>query len=89
MKARTGSAAWWGPPRKFHEQQHERRVSWLELFYDLVYVIAISRITHELAQHISVDYFVGYAFLFILIFWGWLNGSMHHDMHGNEGLRTG
>ncbi|GET24452.1 low temperature requirement protein A [Prolixibacter sp. NT017] len=88
MKARTGSAAWWGPPRKFAEQQQERRVSWLELFYDLVYVIAISRITHQLAQHISVDYFIGYAFLFILIFWGWLNGSMHHDMHGNEGLRT-
>jgi low temperature requirement protein LtrA len=26
--------------------------------------------------------------LFILIFWGWLNGSLYHDLHGNLGLRT-
>src|SRR6185436_3886800 len=26
--------------------------------------------------------------LFILIFWGWLNGSLYHDLHGSAGLRT-
>ena len=29
-----------------------------------------------------------YACLFILIFWGWLNGSLYYDIHGSEGLRT-
>jgi len=82
------STTWWGPPKKFDPHFEERRISWLELFYDLVYVIAISRITHHLAMHISVEGFLQYAFLFFLIFWGWLNGSLYYDIHGSEGLRT-
>jgi len=82
------SASWWGAPKKFDRPQEDRRISWLELFYDLVYVIAISRITHHFSLHISTEGFIEYAFLFILIFWGWLNGSLYHDLHGNEGLRT-
>ena len=88
MKLHPGSSAWWGAPKKFDRQQEERRVSWLELFYDLVYVIAISRITHHFSLHITVESFLEYAGLFVLIFWGWVNGSLHHDLHGNEGLRT-
>lgn len=80
--------AWWGAPRKFDPNFEERRISWLELFYDLVYVIAISRITHHLAMHITLNGILEYACLFILIFWGWLNGSLYHDIHGNSGLRT-
>lgn len=82
------SSLWWGPPKKFDPHFEERRISWLELFFDLVYVIAISRITHHLAMHISLEGFLQYSFLFILIFWGWLNGSLYYDIHGSEGLRT-
>ena len=82
------SATWWGPPKKFDPHFQERRISWLELFYDLIYVIAISRITHHLAMHISFEGFLQYACLFFLIFWGWLNDSLYYDIHGSEGLRT-
>ncbi len=88
MQQKRTSSAWWGAPRKFDKPQEERRVSWLELFYDLVYVIAISRITHHFSLHVTTESFFEYAFLFILIFWGWLNGSLYHDLHGSEGLRT-
>jgi len=88
MKIDIASSAWWGAPKKFDREIKERRISWLELFFDLVYVIAIGRITHHLANHISVSGFFEYASLFILIYWGWLNGSLYHDLHGNEGLRT-
>jgi low temperature requirement protein LtrA len=88
MRIDIGSSAWWGAPKKFDREIKERRISWLELFYDLVYVIAIARITHHLSQHISINGFLEYASLFILIYWGWLNGSLYHDLHGNEGLRT-
>jgi len=88
MRINIGSSAWWGAPKKFDREIKERRISWLELFYDLVYVIAIARITHHLSLHISISGFLEYASLFILIFWGWLNGSLYHDLHGNEGLRT-
>jgi low temperature requirement protein LtrA len=79
---------WWGPPRKFSIQFEERKISWLELFYDLVYVIAISRITQYLSIHPSLSGLLDYTYLFIMIFWGWLNGSLHHDIHGSRGLRT-
>jgi len=79
---------WWGAPRKFDVPLDDRRISWLELFYDLVYVIAISRITHYLAQDISLHGLMVYSAYFVMIFWGWLNGSLYHDIHGNAGLRT-
>src|SRR6476620_4067544 len=82
------NATWWGSPNKFDPHFEERRISWLELFYDLVYVIAISRITHHLAMHMSLQGFLQYACLFIMIFWGWLNGSLYYDIHGSQGLRT-
>jgi len=88
MRFDLASKRWWGAPRKFDEPEEDRRVSWLELFYDLVYVIAIARITHHFALHISINGLLEYVSLFILIFWGWLNGSLYHDLHGNEGLRT-
>lgn len=82
------SLAWWGPPKDFDKRPSDRRVSWLELFYDLVYVIAISRITHFLTPTINFNNALEYVGLFALIFWGWLNGSLYYDLHGNEGLRT-
>jgi len=88
MRFSPANYVWWGPPRKFDKQQEDRRVSWLELFFDLVYVIAIARITHHLSAHLSLGAFLEYTALFALIFWGWLNGSLYHDLHGNEGLRT-
>ncbi len=88
MKHNLSSKRWWGPPKKFSTETHDRKISWLELFYDLVYVIAISTITHYVAQQFSINALIDYFYLFVMIFWGWLNGSFYHDLHGTEGLRT-
>lgn len=88
MKHHLSSKRWWGAPKKFSTENRDRKISWLELFYDLVYVIAISTITHYLAQQFSVNGMLDYFYMFVIIFWGWLNGSLYHDLHGNEGLRT-
>ena len=88
MSAQLNPPSWWGAPKKFNPNIEERKISWLELFYDLVYVIAISRITHMLCGELSLANFMRYCSLFALIFWGWINGSLYHDIHGNKGLRT-
>ncbi|MCB0707379.1 MAG: low temperature requirement protein A [Saprospiraceae bacterium] len=88
MKINVRSNTWWGPPKKFSAENEERKVSWLELFYDLVYVLAIAKITHHLAEHLSLSSLSQFFFFFTLIFWGWLNGSLYHDLHGSSGLRT-
>ncbi|HET7116096.1 MAG TPA: low temperature requirement protein A, partial [Hanamia sp.] len=82
MKNNLSSKSWWGAPKKFSTQKVERKISWLELFYDLVYVIAISTITHYVAQQFSINALLDYFYLFVIIFWGWLNGSLYHDLHG-------
>lgn len=88
MKINITSATWWGAPKKFSSEETERKISWLELFYDLVYVIAIARITSLLGENHSLVGFLNYFSLFALIFWGWMNGSLYHDLHGSDGLRT-
>ena len=88
MKAILQSNEWWGAPKKFSAQHKERKVSWLELFYDLVYVIAIAKITSHFSAHVDIPGFIDYIFFFSIIFWGWLNGSLYHDLHESEGLRT-
>ncbi|MEP6795042.1 MAG: low temperature requirement protein A [Saprospiraceae bacterium] len=79
---------WWGPPRKFSTILEERKISWLELFYDLVYVIVISKATHHLAQHPGWDGLKDYLYILIMIYWGWVNGSLYYDLHGSPGIRT-
>ena len=79
---------WWGPPKSFSTDQKERKITWLELFYDLVYVIVISRITQHFAANPNLSGLIYYVFIFGMIFWGWLNGSTYYDLHGAPGIRT-
>jgi low temperature requirement protein LtrA len=82
------SNLWWGPPKNFDDRKNERKISWLELFYDLVYVAAIGQLTHAIAIN-PVWQTVGYSFLlFCLVFWSWVNGSQYYDLHGGDGIRT-
>jgi low temperature requirement protein LtrA len=93
MKERTPkqphpAPLWWGPPKKFSERKNERKIGWLELFYDLVYVAAISQLTHAMSQHCSWET-TGLSFLFFsFVFWSWVNGSQYYDLHGSDSIRT-
>jgi low temperature requirement protein LtrA len=82
------TSVWWGAPKKFSTKFTERKISWLELFYDLVYVVAISKINQYFSEHTNASGFIDYVYLFVMIFWGWFNGSMYHDLHGTPGIRT-
>ena len=78
----------WKPPRAHGEVIEDRSVSFLELFYDLVYVIVIARAAHTLAEHVSWRGAADFAVVFGLIWIAWLNGSMYHDLHGRQDGRT-
>jgi len=88
MSKRHKSLLWWGPPKNFDERKNERKISWLELFYDLVYVAAIAQLTHHLAAHLSWHELAYSFLLFSLIFWSWINGSQYYDLHGSDSIRT-
>ena len=78
----------WLPPRAHGEVISDRTVSFLELFYDLVYVVVIARAAHTLAEHISWRSAAEFAVVFGLIWMAWLNGTLYYDLHGREDGRT-
>jgi len=48
-RVRSGLRAWFRtPPRRHGEVVYTREVSFLELFYDLVYVVLIAQVSHHL-----------------------------------------
>lgn len=79
---------WWQPPRPLRERPEERQVTFLELFYDLVYVVLVAELTHALAAHVDAAHIRNFAFLFFIALWMWLNGASYHELHGNNDIRT-
>jgi low temperature requirement protein LtrA len=48
-----------------------RRVSWLELFFDLIFVAAVAQVAEPLREHYTPGGIVRFATLFALIWWAW------------------
>ena len=88
MAEKKKNNLWWGPPRNFAERKQQRKISWLELFFDLAYVAAISQLTHHIADHPSWQETTFSLLLFALIFWSWVNASQYYDLHGDDSIRT-
>lgn len=65
-------------------QAKNRHATWLELFFDLVFVAVIGVITHDLAHthdgHISVEQLLKFPLVFIPVWWIW----MTHTLHANR-----
>jgi low temperature requirement protein LtrA len=70
---------WWHKPRLRTDEPglHPRKVTWLELFYDLVFVIVIGQLSHKLAGDVSVSGFLQFVFLFIPTWWIWVAGTYY------------
>ena len=78
----------WLPPRPHGQAIEDRTVSFLELFYDLVFVVVVAQAAHTLAHHLSWDGAADFAVVFGLIWIAWLNGTLHHEIHGHEDGRS-
>jgi len=76
------------PPRPHGAVLFDRRVSFLELFYDLAYVAVIGQASHQLAEHVTAGGVVEFAIIFGLIWFAWINGSLYIELHGGEDGRT-
>jgi low temperature requirement protein LtrA len=78
----------WQPPRPHGEQPRERVVGPLELFYDLAVVVLVAQAAHRLAGHLTWPGFGQFAAVFTLVWIAWVNGSLHHELHGHEDARA-
>lgn len=57
---------------KKNKNEEERHATWLELFYDLVFVVTVSQLSHYLLHDVSLSNFFGFLFLFIPVWWSWI-----------------
>jgi low temperature requirement protein LtrA len=78
----------WQPPRPHGETIDDRTVSFLELFYDLVYVAVIGQAAHHLAQHVTPRGAAEFAVVFAAIWIAWVNGTLYIESHGRDDGRT-
>lgn len=65
-----------------------KKVTWLELFYDLLFVAAVSKVTHVLlhADHgtISLEYIIKFVLIFIPIWWAWVGQTLFNNRYGQD-----
>src|SRR5215470_1394626 len=54
-----------------------RRATWLELFFDLIFVAAVAQVGGPLHLNYSFVALARYAFLFFLIWWAWLGHTLY------------
>ncbi len=76
------------PPRLRREEceEEERRATWLELFFDLIFVVAIAQLAHNFKEDFSFVGFIKLAVLFIPVWWCWIGATFYDTRFDNDGL---
>ena len=67
------------PPVLRTEEDGERRATWTELFFDLVFVAAIGGVGQVLADDPSRSGALWFVFLFVAVTWSWTNFVMYTE----------
>lgn len=78
----------WQPPRLRigEDSGEERRATWLELFYDLIFVVAIAELAHNLSKDVTLLGVIGYVALFIPIWFCWLGATFYANLFDTDDL---
>ena len=84
----TSTRQWLRPPqlRTLDADQGERHATWLELFFDLVFVISIAEVAHTLEDYRAPADFLGTAGLFVAVWWAWVGYTVYADRFDTDDL---
>ena len=65
-----------------------RQATWLELFFDLVFVAVIGVVTHDLAHthhgHIGAEQLFRFMLVFVPVWWVWATHTMFSNRYDND-----
>jgi low temperature requirement protein LtrA len=70
--------------RLIHSASIERKVTWLELFFDLVFVAAVAQVAEPLREHYTVAELTRFTPLFLLVWWAWTGRALFSTRFGTE-----
>ncbi|MGG1663274.1 low temperature requirement protein A [Brevibacillus sp. NRS-1366] len=66
----------------------EKRVTWLELFYDLLFVAAVSKAGHVLLHVesgiVPIEYLTKFVLIFVPIWWAWVGQTLFVNRFGQD-----
>jgi low temperature requirement protein LtrA len=63
-----------------------RHATWLELFYDLVFVVVITQLAHNLEEDFSLYGFLGFLALFVPVWWSWTGAAFYATRFDTDDL---
>lgn len=81
-----GSRLWQRPTLR--RNQEERRVGWLELFFDLVFVVILAALAHDLQAHLTDGGIVEFLLKFMAVFWVWNAFTYYTERFESAGIET-
>lgn len=80
--------SWRDPPHLHDDDGDERRASWLELLYDLVYIATVIQLGIFLDHRLSPLGALQYAALFLFVWWSWSGTTYYANRFvGDDALR--
>ena len=69
-----------------------RKATWLELFFDLIFVVLIGKITHILGHvengRIELDYMIKFILMFMPVWWIWTNHTLYLNFYDDDSKIT-
>ncbi|MEL6496193.1 MAG: low temperature requirement protein A, partial [Cyanobacteria bacterium J06623_7] len=76
------------PPKLRREEceDGERSATWLELFFDLIFVVAVAQLAHNFQQEFSFFGLAKLAILFVPVWWCWIGATFYDTRFDNDGL---
>jgi low temperature requirement protein LtrA len=85
----TGFARLLEPPRlrtRGRGVEDERRATWLELFFDLVFVAAVSQLANALSAEPTTSRFFEFLGLFVPVWWAWMGFTFYANRFDTDDL---
>jgi low temperature requirement protein LtrA len=77
------------PPRlrtRGRDLDEMRRATWLELFFDLVFVAAVSQLANALSHHPTPTRFFEFLGLFVPVWWAWMGFTFYANRFDTDDL---
>ncbi len=74
------------PPRIRTEEEGKRPTSWLEFFFDLVFVVAIDQLARRLEHGVTGHGAIVYLALYGPVWWAWVGFVLYTDRFGTDDI---
>ena len=76
------------PPKLRREEceDGERSATWLELFFDLIFVVAIAQLAHNFQVEFNLLGLAKLGILFVPVWWCWVGATFYDTRFDNDGL---